>query len=313
MSKYILILILIVSIFPSFGCKQNPQQKVSTHQEAKETAENIGKVEAEIKINNDYILRLYNSGLGNDMEAGYDAFEILHRGQKVYTENEERYTALYIENGKEIYLNKTKGVNLSDITGDGIPDLIISVWSGGAHCCYSTTIFSLGEQFKKIVRLEGKHTSFDIKDIDNDNVYELVGHDWTFEYWQSSFAGSPAPEIVLKYKNGNYVIATDLMKKPPPKSQEFYTKFNDIRKKMGKSGEVIHQESEVWGSDGGIPPELWGYMLDLMYSGNGQLALEFFDKVWSDKRRGKKEFLEVFKKQISKSPYWSEIKKMNGW
>ena len=30
-----------------------------------------------------------------------------------------------------------------DLTGDGIPDVIVEEWSGGAHCCYTFDIYSL--------------------------------------------------------------------------------------------------------------------------------------------------------------------------
>ena len=29
-----------------------------------------------------------------------------------------------------------------DITGDGVPDLVVSEWSGGAHCCFVYNVFS---------------------------------------------------------------------------------------------------------------------------------------------------------------------------
>lgn len=63
----------------------------------------------------------------------------------------------------------------------------------------------------------------------------------------------------------------------------------------------------------GVPPVLWGYMLDLIYTGNGNLAFDFFDKAWPDWKKAKKEFLDAFKKQLSRSPYWYGIKVMNGW
>ncbi|HEY9713959.1 MAG TPA: hypothetical protein V6C72_10845, partial [Chroococcales cyanobacterium] len=39
---------------------------------------------------------------------------------------------------------------LYDLTGDGIHDLVIRLWTGGAHCCYTYDIYSLDAKFKHI-------------------------------------------------------------------------------------------------------------------------------------------------------------------
>ncbi len=39
----------------------------------------------------------------------------------------------------------------------------------------------------------------------------------------------------------------------------------------------IIQKNDSW-KDGEPPVELWGYMLDLIYSGNAKVAWQFFDK-----------------------------------
>ena len=33
----------------------------------------------------------------------------------------------------------------TDVNGDGLPDVVVSAWSGGAHCCYSSGVYSVGE------------------------------------------------------------------------------------------------------------------------------------------------------------------------
>jgi len=53
--------------------------------------------------------------------------------------------------------------------------------------------------------------------------------------------------------------------------------------------------------------------LSMVYNGQGNEALFFCSKVWPKNRRGEKEFVEAFKKQLIKSPYWPGIKVLNGW
>lgn len=278
--------IVLAPVLLVLGHQQNPQ--------------NPGTPQTEVTINQ-YTYRSYF-----DEKGGVGSFEILRKGQKVYAESGYRYSVVSV--GNEETLESTP---VRDITGDGVSDLIVQHYSGGLHCCWSYSIFSLGEEFKRIAHIEGRHTPFDFKDIDGDSIYELIGKDWTFAYWETSFIHSPAPTIILRYEQGTYHLAGDLMKKPSPKPGEFEARLREVRQEMGHAAEANLQNSR-W-SNGGVPSSLWGYMLDLIYAGNGQLAWEFFNRVWSDERKGKKEFLDVFKQQLATSPYWPEIKGMNGW
>jgi hypothetical protein len=54
-------------------------------------------------------------------------------------------------------------------------------------------------------------------------------------------------------------------------------------------------------------------MLDLIYTGNGELAMKFFDEAWPNHIEGKKAFLEDFEKKLKRSPYWPQIKVENNW
>ena len=245
------------------------------------------------RINQDYEIRFYTLNIGSP-DSGYDAYEVLHKGKRVCFDKDGRFSVRTSDN-KDYSPKQGESITVKDITGDGIPDLIISMWSGGAHCCYSTYIFSLGEQFNKIDEIEGYHDVFDFKDFNGDGIYELVGRDWVFAYWRVPFASSPAPLVILEYKNGKYVLAHAFMKKAPPE---------DIEK------EIYLTKSEF---DGEVPARLWSNMLDLIYTGNGQFALDFFNKAWPENRKGKEEFMQSFKEQLAASKYWSEIKIMNGW
>jgi hypothetical protein len=191
----------------------------------------------------------------------------------------------------------------TDINGDGLPELIVQYNSGGAHCCYNYTIFSLGNKLERIDALNGEHSYFNFRDLDGDGKYEAIGRDWTFAYWSSSFADSPAPEIILRWKNGKYGLADDLMKKPPPVEKDLY--------KMPPSFE----ESEPYTVVSAI-------MLKLIYTGNGNLALQYCEWFWQNldketpkqKRLNQKnKFLTNFKNQLGKSNYWVDIEKMNRW
>ncbi len=201
----------------------------------------------------------------------------------------------------------------TDINGDGIPDIIVEYYSGGAHCCFQYSVFSLGDRMKLVAVLNGEHSVLEFKDLDGDGKHEVIGRDWTFAYWYASFAGSPAPEIILHWNNGKYRLSEDLMKKTYD--------LNDVRKTAeefrrdalpeSESNQSLHWEARWWAA-----------MLELIYSGNGDIAWKFFDWFWpvpdekSLKEKwltDKKKFLAEFKKQLRMSPYWIDLKKLNGW
>ena len=192
----------------------------------------------------------------------------------------------------------------TDINGDGLPELIVQKYSGGAHCCFAYAIFSLGKNLKLIDTLFGEHSYFNFKDLDGDGKYEAIGRDWVFAYWSGSFADSPAPEVILRWKNGKYRLAVDLMKKTPPLEKDLYDKMPYI----SREGETYTIVSAV--------------MIKLIYTGNGNLALQYCDWFWKNLYKKtpkqklinqKNEFLADFKKQLKGSLYWLELKRMNGW
>lgn len=192
----------------------------------------------------------------------------------------------------------------TDINGDGLPELIVQKYSGGAHCCFAYDIFSLGKNLKLIDTLFGRHSYFNFKDLDNDGKYEAIGRDWIFAYWSGSFAGSPAPEVILHWRNGKYRLAGHLMKKTPPLEADLYNKIP-----------YIYSESETYTVVSAV-------MIKLIYTGNGNLALKYCDWFWQNLDQKipkqklinqKNEFLADFKKQLKGSLYWPELKKINGW
>jgi hypothetical protein len=246
----------------------------------------------------EYTARIYHN---NEEDTGY--FEILKNGKQVYKKSGGKfriglvYDDIYIEDISKF--NNMQVAMGEDITGKGIPNLVVSEWTGGAHCCYHFYIFEIGKKFRKVSMLDGGHGDLThFEDLDGDNSLEFCTNDWTFAYWKTSFNYSPAPPIVLGFRNGAYRLAKGLMQKTAPA-------LSDIKAKL----DSVHKE-ELWKA-GDPPPALWDYMLELIYGGHADFAWRFFESAWPSDVPGKKEFLKEFRIQLSKSPYWKEIKEMN--
>jgi hypothetical protein len=99
----------------------------------------------------------------------------------------------------------------TDINADGFPDLVVSAWSGGAHCCYSSGVYSVGESVKAILVLEtGNCGPGELEDLDGNGTREFITCDDQWAYAYCSFADSPLPRVIYSYdpSRGMYVVDT---------------------------------------------------------------------------------------------------------
>ena len=99
----------------------------------------------------------------------------------------------------------------TDITGDSQPDVVVSTWSGGAHCCYSTSVYSIGREVRPLLNIEtGNCGPGEFMDLDGDKRLEIITCDDRWGYTYCSFAESPFPRVVFAYNaaRGEYEVAT---------------------------------------------------------------------------------------------------------
>ena len=237
----------------------------------------------------DYVVRI----LRNNFTG---CFEILRSGRRLYAEGDARFQigAVYPDDPKlhPVPIGR-------DVTGEHQPNLVITSWSGGAHCCFTFQVFQIGSDFKKIAELNAEHGDLShFEDLHHDGILVFVTNDWTFAYWNTSFLDSPAPDIKLQFRNGKYELAKDLMVRPPPGPARLVDKARVVR--------VL--DPTPWGTP---PSRLWSEMLELIYSGNMQLATRFLDLAWNPRWGDKKTFQREFDRQLSKSPYWPQVRQLS--
>jgi hypothetical protein len=94
-------------------------------------------------------------------------------------------------------------VELKDLDNNGTDEVIISTYSGGAHCCTSFVIYTW--QKDRFIRaetgfLDGIGGAFE--DLEQDKKYEFVTFDNAFLYAFSSYAGSFPPSRIYTFKQG---------------------------------------------------------------------------------------------------------------
>lgn len=260
-----------------------------------------------LKLPNAYSLTM--TGLG-EYDDRYAKYLIKQRGKVVWrspvtVEDEDAHYFLDVNTEKFPDLVKPG----EDITGDGVPDLVIGFRTGGVHCCYTFYVFELGPKLRLLATFEvGDAGESHFEKRKGEKGLLFVTNDYTFAYKLTSFAGSPAPEVILRFSNGKYRLANDLMRKPPLS-----------RKKLREIAQAV-QSDEQWENSENLPLPaliwstptlLWSTMLDLIYTGNEKAAWDFFEKAWPKARKGKQARLREFKKVLFSSQYWPQIRDMN--
>lgn len=198
-------------------------------------------------------------------------------------------------------LNEESTVKFETICESPI-HLAITEYSGGAHCCFTTKIYSFEKTQPHLLEtLDTLHSSTQSVRIDH-KLY-LQFYDWTFAYWKSCFASSPnPPKILWEFKDGRYQIALKAMQKEAPSSQKISENAALIAAKLDDKNNLTNEKSNII-----YRQELVSNMLELIYSGNKKEALSLFEQSNSAPRAEKDLFLKEFYEQLHKSPYWKDI------
>lgn len=191
------------------------------------------------------------------------------------------------------------GVN---VTGNGIPDLVVTEYSGGMHCCLTYYIFELGDEFRLIDTIPAEHGTIDYQDVEGERAPVIKMSDWSYAYVFGSFGSSPSPDVILRYTNGHYEIAPDLMQTPAPSADELQEMADEIKTNYAQMVENDESSGE-WEADTG----LWRQMLDLIYGGHEDEAHRLFDMAWPEGVEDKDDALENFVEAVTNSTYWQAV------
>lgn len=183
-----------------------------------------------------------------------------------------------------------------DATGDGVPDVMVNYYSGGAHCCFESYFINLGDTAEIVERIATDNAELIPirKKPDGGLLFETA--DNAFAYWLTSFAESPMPTVIMEFEGNKLRPAFDLMKRPPPPMAALRAKARLARSRIGND--------PYTGEESSMEYPFWGEMLDLIYTGHEPLAWQYFDMVWPAGKRGKELFRRDFKNRLAESYYW---------
>ncbi len=242
-----------------------------------------------------------------DIASGKACLEILRGsgdGVVLYRKTKESFGEYRLGQKASAEHNIAKIEDGTDITGRGRPDMIVTAWSGGAHCCFFHIIFELKPELRLVARLDdGDGDLAHFADLDGDGHYYYEGNDWTFAYWDATLADSVAPAVVLRFVDdahgGRYHIAMDKMRSPEPSVEQWKRAVQDASDAFAQGG----------GFGDGIGSKLWSNMVNMIYTGHSKLAWKLVDETWPTQKAGKDKFLSGFCSQLKNSQYWADMEK----
>ena len=245
-------------------------------------------------------------------EDGDDSMlQIFKAGTLVYATNSQSFFDPE-EKPPEADDNHPKGPRpYTNITGNGIPNLVIEEYSGGAHCCSTYHVFELGDEFREISTLDTYDAGAHFVDLDENGIFGIRTADPSYAYAFTSYAGSFLPAAALRFVDGKYSLATDWMFTPPLPEEEFaaiVTEVNTTYTTPSEDGSAITPPSQ-WGGDA----ILWNKMLDLTYTGHVDQALALLDRCWQDDWGDQQSAADKFWKTVALSTYGRAVVEAQGY
>ena len=125
----------------------------------------------------------------------------------------------------------------TDVNGDGFADLVVSAWSGGAHCCYSSGIYSVGETVRPVLVLEtGNCGPGELEDLDGNGTREFITCDDQWAYAYCSFADSPFPRVIYSYDATRSMYVIDTPRFAGSYREQLAEALDDAQEWMSRSG-----------------------------------------------------------------------------
>ncbi len=98
----------------------------------------------------------------------------------------------------------------ADLTGSGAADLVLSTFSGGAHCCWTYDILAMTKDLPSLLHWEAGNGGINRFAVLSGKLpYEIIASDDRFAYaFDLPYVASPFLPVVFAYHDGKYIAAT---------------------------------------------------------------------------------------------------------
>jgi hypothetical protein len=225
--------------------------------------------------------------------------QVTSGGKTIYTQSVDSFETYTLGQPGDAQDNIAAIANGTDVTGRGQPDMVVSLYTGGAHCCSIHVVFELQPTFKLLATLNDSDDDMAHFERLADGHYYYVTGDWTFGYWPTCFACSPSAVVTLRWtddaKGGGFHLAMDKMQTPAPTTAEW-------NKELGNAQKVV-----TAGDADSIGTTMWQTVLNLIYGGHSDLAWKFVDALGPKAQQKPLPALGDFCSLLKTGPYWPDL------
>jgi subtilisin-like proprotein convertase family protein len=105
-------------------------------------------------------------------------------------------------------LSTVEPLLVRDLDRNGEPEVLLNLYTGGAHCCSFTLLFHLrGERYAQTLGYWGNY-GYRLRDLDRDGAPELVAADNRFAYVFVPYVASVPPTRIWRFDGGRLVDVT---------------------------------------------------------------------------------------------------------
>ena len=102
------------------------------------------------------------------------------------------------------------GLRIRDLDADGLPEVLLDLYSGGAHCCASTLFvhYDAATSAYRARRHGWGNAGYSLRDLDRDGRPELASADDRFAYRFTAYVASFLPVRIWRYDGGRLMDVT---------------------------------------------------------------------------------------------------------
>jgi subtilisin-like proprotein convertase family protein len=195
-------------------------------------------------------------------------------------------------------ITSPRPLTVRDLDGDGEPEVLVDLYTGGAHCCFYTVIMRFtGRTYRGTVAFWGD-PGYGLQDLDHDGRPELVSADDRFAYRFTYYAASALPVQISHYDHGVMIDVTSSY--PAVVRSDAATLWSEYVKARTDKGADVRGVLAAWLADEyrlGLGDEAWG-KVRAAYA-HGELSAPRVDPIWP---AGLK-YLDALRSFLAKSGY----------
>lgn len=246
---------------------------------------------------------------------GQGSFEIVHGGTRLLAVRGERLRVLdrVPMAGQDVeYFAPDRGKDCdptiepdTDLDGDGVPEFVVSEYTGGANCCFRLHICKVWPDFHHQV-LDLEYASGGIfRQLDPDPAMEAEVRDFSMDFFYSGPRRGVAPSLKLDFDGRVWRPSASLMRGAPATEAEL-----EAMVRLWEGFQIDEQGSVVTFGDASREP--WAPMVRLVYTGHADQAWGVLERAMPKSLKARRAFWASMLEHLRSSNGWDAIVEMNG-